>query len=46
MGEIVWRGLCRAVGGFFGVFWLAPALLMLAALLVYIIVRSIHELRK
>jgi len=46
MGEIVWRGLCRAAGGFFGVFWLVPALLMLAALLVYIVVMIIHELRK
>ncbi len=46
MGEIAWRGLCRAVGGFFGAFWLAPGLLMLAALLVYIIVMVIHELRK
>ncbi len=46
MGEIVWRGLCRAVGGFFGAFWLAPGLLMLAALVLYIIVMTIHESRK
>ncbi len=46
MGEIVWRGLCRGVGGFFGAFWLVPGLLMLAALLIYIIVMVIHEFRK
>ncbi len=46
MGEIVWNALCRAAGGFFGTFWLAPGLLMLAALVLYIIVMVIHELRK
>lgn len=46
MGEVMWNALCRAAGGLFGVFWLAPALLMLAALLIYIIVMVIRELRK
>lgn len=46
MGALVEAAVCRGVGGFFLLFVLGPAALIFLGYLVYIILMTIHELRK
>lgn len=46
MGAIVEAAVCRSIGGFFALFVLLPAGVILLGYLIYIVVMTVRELRK
>ncbi|MCI8909413.1 MAG: hypothetical protein HFG09_01920 [Oscillibacter sp.] len=46
MGALVEAAVCRGISGFFLLFVLGPAALLFLGYLIYILVMTLHELRK
>ena len=46
MGALVETAVCRGIGGFFALFVILPAGILLLGNLIYLIAMTIHELRK